>query len=71
MKTQVCRPNTDYLNLGPGTYAAEKVKIVTTVKDMNSNSFSTKVSFYFLNIDRFLAFARQLQVQALTKDPRT
>jgi len=30
--------------LGPGTYAAEKVKVVGTVKDMMSNSFSTKVS---------------------------
>lgn len=29
--------------LGPGTYAAEKIKMVTTVKDMMSNSFTTKV----------------------------
>jgi hypothetical protein len=31
------------LNLGPGTYAQEKVKVVTTVKDMMSNAFITKV----------------------------
>ena len=31
-------------NPGPGSYAAEKTKIVATVKDMMSNSFSTKVS---------------------------
>ena len=30
--------------LGPGTYAAENVKVVATVKDMMSNSFTTKVS---------------------------
>ena len=30
--------------LGPGSYASENVKIVATVKDMMSNSFSTKVS---------------------------
>ena len=30
--------------LGPGTYAAEKVKVIATVKDMMSNSFTTKVS---------------------------
>ena len=29
--------------IGPGTYAQEKVKVVGTVKDMMSNSFSTKV----------------------------
>ena len=34
------------LVLGPGTYAAEKVKVVGTVKDMMSNSFSTKVSIW-------------------------
>ena len=32
------------LNLGPGTYAQEKVKVVTTVKDMMNNVFVTKVS---------------------------
>lgn len=30
-------------NPGPGSYAAENVKVVATVKDMMSNSFSTKV----------------------------
>jgi len=30
-------------NPGPGTYAAEKVKLVTSVKDMMNNSFMTKV----------------------------
>jgi len=37
------------LYIGPGTYAQEKVKIVGTVKDMMSNSFSTKVSRSLLN----------------------
>ena len=32
------------LSIGPGTYAQEKVKVVGTVKDMMSNSFTTKVS---------------------------
>ena len=31
-------------NPGPGSYAAEPTKVVATVKDMMSNSFSTKVS---------------------------
>ena len=31
-------------DLGPGTYATENVKVVATVKDMMSNSFTTKVS---------------------------
>ena len=46
--------------IGPGTYAAEKVKVIATVKDMMSNSFSTKVSArfesltsLFLQIPRF------------------
>ena len=30
-------------NPGPGTYAQEKVKVVGDMKDMMSNSFSTKV----------------------------
>jgi hypothetical protein len=30
-------------NPGPGTYAAENVKVVATVKDMMSNSFTTKI----------------------------
>ena len=29
---------------GPGTYAADKIKVVGTVKDMMSNSFSTKIN---------------------------
>lgn len=36
-------PNGNNENPGPGTYAAEKVKVVGTVKDMMSNSFSTKI----------------------------
>ena len=50
MKIQVSIPPMTSKNLklclvlGPGTYAAEKVKVVGTVKDMMSNSFSTKVS---------------------------
>lgn len=50
MKIQVSIPPMTKQNfklclvLGPGTYAAEKVKVVGTVKDMMSNSFSTKVS---------------------------
>ena len=47
MKIQV-REVTHIVNpsffIGPGTYAAEKVKVVATVKDMMSNSFTTKVS---------------------------
>ena len=31
-------------NPGPGDYASEKVKVVATVKDMMSNSFTTKES---------------------------
>lgn len=31
-------------NPGPGDYAQDKVKVVATVKDMMSNSFTTKVS---------------------------
>lgn len=30
-------------NPGPGSYAAEKTKVVATVKDMMSNSFATKI----------------------------
>ena len=30
-------------NPGPGDYAQDKVKVVATVKDMMSNSFTTKV----------------------------
>mmetsp|Transcript_10790 Transcript_10790/g.14522 ORF Transcript_10790/g.14522 Transcript_10790/m.14522 type:complete len:147 (+) Transcript_10790:73-513(+) len=30
-------------NPGPGSYAAEQIKVVSTVKDMMSNSFSTKI----------------------------
>lgn len=37
------------LNSGPGTYAQEKVKVVTTVKDMMSNAFVTKVRIYQIN----------------------
>ena len=36
-------------NPGPGSYAAEKTKVVATVKDMMSNSFSTKVSYLRLS----------------------
>ena len=47
MKIQV-REVTQFIKtrffIGPGTYAAEKVKVVATVKDMMSNSFTTKVS---------------------------
>ena len=47
MKIQVLEV-TQFVNpsffIGPGTYAAEKVKVVATVKDMMSNSFTTKVS---------------------------
>ena len=32
-------------NPGPGTYAQDKLKLVTTVKDNISNSFISKVSF--------------------------
>ena len=35
--------NVRFAAIGPGTYAQEKVKVVGTVKDMMSNSFSTKV----------------------------
>ena len=42
MKTRTLAETTE--NPGPGAYAAEKVKVVATVKDMMSNSFSTKVS---------------------------
>ena len=35
--------NARFAAIGPGTYAQEKVKVVGTVKDMMSNSFSTKV----------------------------
>ena len=46
MKTQVSTNHLFSLTLsiGPGTYAQEKVKVVGTVKDMMSNSFTTKVS---------------------------
>lgn len=58
-------------NPGPGTYAAEKVKLVTSVKDMMNNSFMTKVSLKLSNNDliRFQDFAQQLQVQACLKSP--
>jgi len=60
-----------YLNLGPGTYAAEKVKVVTTIKDMHSNSFATKVSPSTTHALRSPDFARLPLDQAPTKDLRT
>jgi|688.fasta_scaffold199444_1 hypothetical protein len=58
-------------NPGPGTYAAEKIKLVTTVKDMMNNSFMTKVSckLSYNDFIRFQGFARQLQAQVFLKSP--
>ena len=56
-------------NPGPGDYASEKVKVVATVKDMMSNSFTTKVSIVLLRLIynlirfRFQDFVPQPQVQ--------
>ena len=54
--------------LGPGTYAAENVKVVATVKDMMSNSFTTKVSCSIKkSFDyRFQDSVQLLQVRACT-----
>ena len=48
-------------NPGPGSYAAEKTKVVATVKDMMSNSFSTKVSYLRLSF-HILTFAVALAI---------
>ena len=51
-------------NPGPGTYAAEKVKVVGDMKDMMSNSFSTKVSKL-----AFIFFDRNSSVHFFISDP--
>lgn len=37
------QPNIANDNPGPGDYAQDRVKVVATVKDMMSNSFTTKI----------------------------
>ena len=65
-------------NPGPGDYASEKVKVVATVKDMMSNSFTTKVSitasYYKTNmacVSRFQDSVQQLRAQASTSHLHT
>ena len=59
-------------NPGPGTYAAEKIKLVTTVKDAMSNSFSTKVSKSIVfNLIRSLDSVPLLQDRVFIKNHLT